>query len=56
MTIPVPRALAALQDAIRAEVRDELIAELTAWRASLNLDNAEGYLDGIDDAITTLGG
>lgn len=52
------RALDALQDAIRAEERAKMIAELRAWWET----NRDSYVPGgdtegaIDDAIITLGG
>lgn len=44
-----PRALAALQDAIRAELIRELVEKLTA---ELDSSEDESYLDGLRDAIS----
>jgi hypothetical protein len=54
--IPVPRAVANLTDAIRAEVREEIAEQLRTWWASARDTYLEtGDADGaIDDAITTL--
>jgi hypothetical protein len=54
--IPVPRAIAALTDAIRAEVRAELIEKLSTQLESMLGAEDEAYLDGLRDAITLLAG
>lgn len=51
----VTDAMRQLRDAIRAEVLAEAIEALREYRAGLDDgDGGEGYIDGIDDAITTI--
>lgn len=47
----VPTALAALQDALRAELLAELAEELTALH---DASDDQSYRDGVNDALTTL--
>lgn len=53
MTQTTPRALAALQDAIRAELIAELVEKLTKNLAAVDAED-ESYRDGFEDAIRTL--